>query len=93
MSRSCGDRIAAVGPAGTLDPAGAEVYDATGLLVTPGLIDLHTHIYDGATGLGVPADLAGVRQGVTTVVDAEAAAATTGRTSPPRSSPRPPPAC
>ncbi|MFF1259963.1 MULTISPECIES: amidohydrolase/deacetylase family metallohydrolase [unclassified Streptomyces] len=65
-----GDRIAAVGPAGTLDPAGAEVYDATGLLVTPGLIDLHTHIYDGATGLGVPADLAGVRQGVTTVVDA-----------------------
>ncbi|MFJ9410011.1 amidohydrolase/deacetylase family metallohydrolase [Streptomyces sp. NPDC101393] len=65
-----GDRIAAVGGPGTVDPAGAEVYDASGLLVTPGLIDLHTHVYDGTTGLGLPADLAGVRQGVTTVVDA-----------------------
>lgn len=61
-------RIAAVGAPGTLD--GAERLDATGLLVAPGLIDLHTHVYDPGTDLGVPADAIGVDQGVTTVVDA-----------------------
>jgi dihydroorotase len=38
--------------------------------VTPGLIDLHTHIYDGVNGNGVQADIGGVRAGVTTMVDA-----------------------
>jgi N-acyl-D-aspartate/D-glutamate deacylase len=38
-----GDRIVAIGP----DlPAGAEEIDATGRIVTPGWVDLHTH-YDG----------------------------------------------
>lgn len=31
---------------GRLDPAGADVFDAQGLLVTPGWVDVHTH-YDG----------------------------------------------
>ena len=30
--------------------------DVTGLIVTPGLIDLHTHVYWGGTSLGVDAD-------------------------------------
>ncbi|WP_078893619.1 amidohydrolase/deacetylase family metallohydrolase [Streptomyces sp. CT34] len=65
-----GGRIAAVGAPGTLSAPGAEVYDASGLLVAPGLIDLHVHVYDGATDLGLPADRAGIERGVTTVVDA-----------------------
>ncbi|MDJ1133758.1 amidohydrolase/deacetylase family metallohydrolase [Streptomyces iconiensis] len=61
-------RIAATGAPGSLQ--GRETLDADGLLVTPGLIDLHTHVYADRTGLGVDADAVGVRQGVTTVVDA-----------------------
>ncbi|WP_420031588.1 amidohydrolase/deacetylase family metallohydrolase [Streptomyces sp. cg28] len=61
-------RIAAVGAPGTL--LGEETLDASGLLVAPGLIDLHTHVYAPGTYLGVPPDEIGVRQGVTTVVDA-----------------------
>ncbi|MGP3769250.1 amidohydrolase/deacetylase family metallohydrolase [Streptomyces sp. SDT5-1] len=63
-----GDRIAATGAPGTL--VGAERVDATGLLLAPGLIDLHAHVYAPRTDLGVPADRVGVEQGVTTLADA-----------------------
>ena len=51
----------------------ARVVDVTGKLVVPGLIDLHCHIYDGVNQTGVRPDLAGVRSGVTTLVDAGSA--------------------
>jgi dihydroorotase len=41
-----------------------------GKTVTPGLIDLHTHVFDGVAANGVHPDIAGVHAGVTTVVDA-----------------------
>jgi dihydroorotase len=46
------------------------VQEVKGKIVTPGLIDLHTHVYDGVNGNGVKADLGGVYAGVTTMVDA-----------------------
>ncbi|MBN9611121.1 MAG: amidohydrolase family protein [Actinobacteria bacterium] len=45
------------------------VINATGLLVTPGWIDLHTHIFAGQD-LGVDPNLLGHRTGVTTMIDA-----------------------
>jgi dihydroorotase len=43
--------------------------DVTGCIVTPGLIDLHTHVYWGGTSLGVDADAYGSQSAVTTCVD------------------------
>jgi dihydroorotase len=60
--------IAAVAP--SLDAGSAKIIDATGLLVTPGLIDTHAHVYEHVSGdFGLNPDLVGVRSGVTTVVD------------------------
>ena len=47
-----------------------QVLDVSGKLVTPGLIDLHTHIYWGATRTGLEPDPICSRSGVTTMVDA-----------------------
>jgi dihydroorotase len=47
----------------------AKVVDARGQYVTPGLIDLHTHCYWGATYWGVEADPVAARTGVTTWLD------------------------
>jgi dihydroorotase len=62
-------RIARVG-APEPESAALRVVDVTGMTVTPGLIDLHTHVFDGVASNGVHPDLAGVRAGVTTIVDA-----------------------
>ena len=65
-------KIARVAPGIPVEEA-ARVIDVPGKLVTPGLIDLHTHVYDGVNGNGVRADLGGVNAGVTTMVDAGSA--------------------
>ena len=54
-----------------------EVLDARGKIVTPGLVDIHVHVYDGVTPLGIPADPNCVAKGVTSVVDAGSAGAHT----------------
>jgi dihydroorotase len=54
-----------------------KVIDASGLLVTPGLIDLHAHVYRGVTFWGINADVVGSRSGVTTFIDAGSAGALT----------------
>ncbi len=51
----------------------AEARSVQGLIVTPGLIDLHTHVYWGATSLGVPPEAVARRSGATTLVDAGSA--------------------
>ncbi|TKI05179.1 metallo-dependent hydrolase [Martelella alba] len=47
--------------------------DARGYYLFPGLIDFHAHVFSQGTEYGVPADLATLPFGVTTVVDAGSA--------------------
>lgn len=62
-------RVVAIEPA--LDPdAATERLDAAGALVVPGLVDAHTHVYPGATPLGVDPDALAAASGVTTWIDA-----------------------
>ena len=46
------------------------VLNATGKLVTPGLIDLHAHTFPYGSAIGIPADELAPFQGTTTVVSA-----------------------
>jgi dihydroorotase len=69
-------RIAAVEPGIPADAA-FQIVDATDLYVTPGLIDMHTHVYHGATFWGIEPDPVGSRTGVTTWIDVGSAGALT----------------
>jgi dihydroorotase len=60
-------KVAAI--ASRLDSASAAVRDVSGLIVSPGLIDLHTHVYWGGTSLGIDAEEFCRTSGVTTAVD------------------------
>ena len=57
----------------------ARTLDVTGKVVTPGLIDVHAHVFDGVSRMGVHPDLAGVYAGVTTIVDASSSGAAKSR--------------
>src|SRR5713226_3026654 len=72
-----GSRIVAIGDDLVQQGVRGSVVDATGLLVTPGWVDLHTHVYWGVAPLGVEADAHCLRRGVTTAVDAGSAGAST----------------
>jgi len=61
-------KVARIG-AGLRPDAKTDVHDVSGRIVTPGLIDLHTHVYWGGTSLGVDAEDFCRRSGVTTAVD------------------------
>jgi dihydroorotase len=50
-----GGKVAQVGKELKAD-AGTDVRDVSGYIVTPGLIDLHTHVYWGGTSLGIDAE-------------------------------------
>lgn len=63
-------KVAEVGP--DLGP-GQVTRDVTGLIVVPGLIDLHTHVYWGGTSLGVEPDAYAKSSGLTTLIDAGSA--------------------
>jgi dihydroorotase len=63
-----GGKVAAVGNALKTGP-GTDVRDVSGYIVTPGLIDLHTHVYWGGTSLGVDAEEFCRTSGVTTAID------------------------
>ena len=72
-----GPRIGAIGDDLVQRGVRGEVIDARGLVVTPGWVDLHTHVYWGVAPLGVDADSHCLRRGVTTAVDAGSAGAST----------------
>jgi dihydroorotase len=72
-----GPRINAIGNDLVLQGVRGQVIDARGLVVTPGWVDLHTHVYWGVAPLGVEADVHCLRRGVTTAVDAGSAGAST----------------
>ena len=54
-----------------------QTIEVAGKIVTPGLIDLHAHVFEGVNRNGVHPDLGGVRAGVTTIVDAGSAGSAT----------------
>lgn len=69
-----GGKIACVEP--EVDrAASARVVEAGGQIITPGLVDLHTHTYWGATYWGIEADPVAARSGVTAWLDVGSAGA------------------
>lgn len=64
-----GGKIAAIGD-GLASRSATRVLHAKGLIVTPGIIDLHVHAYHGVNAYGTDVDPICQRTAVTTAVDA-----------------------
>jgi len=71
-----GQEIAFIGK-NSDDVRAKQILDASDRLVTPGLIDLHVHIFWGVSHYGIEADPTCLDKGVTTAVDAGSAGAYT----------------
>ena len=54
-----------------------EILNIDGNIITPGFIDIHTHVYYGKTAIGIDPDKVGVELGVTSVIDAGTSGADT----------------
>jgi len=63
-----GDKISSVAK-GIPAQQGKQVIDAGDNIITPGIIDLHCHVAGSILTMSIDPDIAGVYQGVTTVVD------------------------
>jgi len=71
-----GGRIARVAESIPVEQ-GRNLLEARGMIVTPGLIDAHVHVYDGVSSVSIEPDVIGIARGVTAVIDAGSAGATT----------------
>ena len=71
-----GSRIVSVGPNLPRERT-TKVFDARGKIVTPGLIDMHGHVFDQFLPVSIDPDVIGIPKGVTTIVDAGSAGANT----------------
>ena len=71
-----GNKVASIA-AGIPETDARIVVDARGKIVTPGLVDIHVHVYDGVAPLAIPADPNCIAKGATTVLDAGSAGAHT----------------
>jgi len=69
-------KIAAV-DASIDESTSSEVIEAGGLIVTPGLIDMHVHAYPGVCCYGLEPDVTNIARGVTTAMDCGSAGART----------------
>lgn len=71
-----GGKVAAL-ETGISESHASEAVDATGLIVVPGLLDMHVHSFWGVSHYGVDPDAAHLDKGVTTALDAGSAGADT----------------
>src|SRR5262249_30355064 len=62
--------VVEAGEPGISHTLAVRVINASGKLVTPGLVDLHSHVYPYGSAIGIPADESVVNQCATTCVSA-----------------------